>query len=151
MILDQLKNAHLYFALGKNFETGFQYLLNTNFENAEPGKYEIDGENVYAIIQEYNSKPLTAGKWEAHKKYADIQMIIDGKEKMGFSNSQKMIVTQEYHEEKDIMFLKGEGNFIQVEAGSFALFFPTDIHMPGIAVNLSTPIKKVVIKVKVQD
>lgn len=151
MIFDQLKNAHLYFSLGKNFETGFQYLMNNNFEGIEPGNYEIDGDNVYAIVQEYNSKPLTAGKWEAHKKYADIQMIIDGKEKMGFSNSQKMIVTHEYNEEKDVMFLKGEGSFIQVEGGSFTLFFPTDIHMPGIAVNLSTPVKKVVIKVKVQD
>lgn len=149
MIFDQLKNANLYFSLGERFHKAFEYLLNTDFTNIEPGKYEIDGENVFALVSTYDTKPITSGKWEAHKKYADIQFILDGKEKIGYSNSAKMIVTQEYNEEKDIMFLKGEGNFLTVEHGNFAVFFPTDVHMPGIAINLSTPIKKVVVKVAV--
>ncbi|MCX7798595.1 MAG: YhcH/YjgK/YiaL family protein [Melioribacter sp.] len=151
MIFDQLKNANLYFPLSKRIQTAFEYLLNTNFETLEAGKYEIDGENIYAVIQNYDTKPITAGKWEAHKKYIDIQYIVSGKEKMGYSNPTKMIVTEEYNEEKDVMFLKGDGNFLIAEAGHFAVFFPTDVHMPGIAVNLSTPIKKVVVKVRVEE
>lgn len=151
MVFDQLKNAQLYFAFGDRMKAGLEYLLNTDFAATEPGKYEIDGDNVFALVQEYNSKPMTSGKWEAHKKYADIQFIVSGKEKMGYSNSQKMIVTVDYNEEKDISYLKGEGIFLTVEEGSFAIFFPSDIHMPGIAVNLSTPVKKVVVKVKLEE
>lgn len=149
MIFDILKHAELYFPLHEKMKVAFDYLRNNDFDNIEPGNYEIDGEDVYAIVQQYDSKPLSAGKWEAHKKYLDIQYVHSGKEKMGYSNSQKMIVTQEYSSYNDIMFLKGEGNFLIAEAGTFAIFLPTDIHMPGIALNLSTPVKKVVIKIKV--
>lgn len=150
MIFDHLKNAHLYYPLGKRIQLALEYLSNTDFQNLEPGKYEIDGENVFAIVQNYDTKPITAGKWEAHKKYIDIQYIVSGKEKMGYSNPVKMIVTEEYNIEKEVMFMKGEGNFLIAESGYFALFFPTDVHMPGIAINLSTPVKKVVVKVKVE-
>jgi len=67
---------------------------------------------------------------------------------MGYSHKNKMIVTHEYDTEKDALYLKGEGNFLIAEAGYFAVFFPTDVHMPCIALNLSTPVKKVVVKVK---
>lgn len=151
MIFDQLKNSKNYYTLGENFTRAFEYLSSTDFTSLEPGKYEIEGENIFAIVQEYDTKPATAGKWEAHKKYADIQFIVFGKEKIGYSNFQKMIVTQDYNNEKDVMYLKGEGNFLTAESGYFALFFPTDIHMPCIALNISTTVRKVVVKVKVEQ
>ena len=149
MIFDQLKNASLYFPLGERIQKALEYLKNTDFSNIEPGKYEIDGEDVYAVVSQYDTKPVTSGKWEAHKKYLDIQYVLEGKEKIGYSFSNKTIVTQEYDDYKDIMFLKGEGSFLTVETGYFTLLFPSDIHMPGIAINISTPVKKVVVKVKV--
>jgi YhcH/YjgK/YiaL family protein len=147
MIYDQLKNAELYFQVNERFQKAFEYLRSTDFNNVEPDKYTIDGDNIYAIVQHYDTKPITSGKWEAHKKYIDIQYIVSGKEKMGYSHKNKMIVTHEYNTEKDALYLKGEGNFLIAEAGYFAVFFPTDVHMPCIALNLSTPVKKVVVKV----
>lgn len=148
MIFDQLKNAEIYFPINEKFKKAFDYLKSVDFINTEQGKYEIEGEDIYAIVQQYDTKPLTSAKWEAHKKYIDIQYIVSGKEKMGYSHKNKMIVTQEYNEEKDALYLKGEGNFLTAESGYFAIFFPSDVHMPGIALNLSTPVKKVVVKVK---
>ncbi len=148
MIFDQLKNAHLYFPLGERIQKALEYLMSTDFSGIEPGKYEIDGEDIYAVVSQYDTKPITAGKWEAHKRYLDIQSVVEGKEKIGYSFSNKTIVTQPYDEYKDIMFLKGEGNFLIAEAGYFTILFPSDIHMPGIAMNISTPVKKVVLKVK---
>lgn len=148
MIFDQLKNAELYFQINNRFRKAFDYLRSNDFDNIEPGKYEIDGEDIYAIVQQYDTKPMSSGKWEAHKKYIDIQFMVSGKEKMGYSHKNKMIVTHEYNSDKDALYLKGEGNFLVAEAGYFAIFFPTDVHMPCIAINLSTPVKKVVIKVK---
>lgn len=151
MIFDQIKNAELYFQINERFKKAFEYLRTTNFENVEPDKYTIDGDEIYAIVQQYDSKPLTSGKWEAHKKYIDIQYMVSGKEKMGYSHKNKMIVTHEYNKDKDALYLKGEGNFLTAEAGYFAIFFPSDVHMPCIALNLSTPVKKVVVKVKVDS
>ncbi|MDQ7818208.1 MAG: YhcH/YjgK/YiaL family protein [Melioribacteraceae bacterium] len=148
MIFDQLKNAHLYFVISDRVKKAFDYLVSTDFENLEPGRYDIEGNDIYAIVQQYDTKPLTSGKWEAHKKYLDIQYMVNGKEKMGYSHKNKMIVTHEYNEGKDALYLKGDGNFLVAEAGYFAIFFPSDVHMPCIALNLSTPVKKVVVKVK---
>jgi YhcH/YjgK/YiaL family protein len=151
MIFDQIKNAHTYFAISERIKKAFEYLEATNFENLEPGRYDIDGNDIYAIVQQYDTKPITSAKWEAHKKYLDIQFMVNGKEKMGYSHKNKMIVTHEYNEEKDALYLKGDGNFLIAEAGYFAIFFPSDVHMPCIALNLSTPVKKVVVKVRVDS
>lgn len=148
MIFDRLKNAKQYFLLGENFEKAFNYLSSTDFSNIEPGKYEIDGENVFALVQEYNTKPYSAGKWESHRKYIDIQFIFAGKEKMGFTESTKVIVMEEYNDDKDCAIYKGEGNFIIAEEGHFAVFFPSDIHMPSMAINIPREVKKVVVKVR---
>ncbi|MHB8905410.1 MAG: YhcH/YjgK/YiaL family protein [Melioribacteraceae bacterium] len=148
MVFDCLKNAEQYFPLGEKIEKALRYLSNTDFTNIEPGTYEIDGENIFAIVQEYNSKPSSSAKWEAHKKYIDIQYMVSGKEKMGFTDSRKVIVLKEYHPNNDITLYKGEGNFLIAEEGHFAIFFPTDIHMPQLALNIPKEIKKVVVKVR---
>jgi len=148
MVFDQLKNAHLYFPLGERIAKALQYLANTDFKNVEPGTYEIDGENIFAIVQLYNTKPSSITKWESHKKYIDIQYMVSGKEKMGFTDSKKVIVMQPYHPGNDVAFHKGEGNFLIADEGQFAIFFPTDIHMPQLALNIPHEVKKVVIKVR---
>lgn len=148
MIFDQLKNAHLYFPLGERITKALQYLTNTDFTNVEPGTYEIDGENIFAIVQLYNTKPSSTTKWESHKKYIDIQYMVSGKEKIGFTDSKKVIVMKEYHPGNDISIYKGEGNFLTAVEGQFAIFFPTDIHMPQLALNIPHEVKKVVVKVR---
>jgi YhcH/YjgK/YiaL family protein len=150
MILDQLKNARLYFSTGERISKALQYLRSTDFSILEPGRYDIDGENIYALVSVYNTKPLSSAKWEAHKKYIDIQYVASGKEKMGVTSSDKVIPLEDYSENNDCTIYKGDGNYILVDEGSFAVFFPTDIHMPGLSINLPKEVKKVVIKVKVE-
>lgn len=150
MVFDRLKNASQYFPLGEGITKALQYLSQTDFTNLEPGKYEIDGENVFALVQTYNTKPFSAGKWEAHKKYIDIQYIFSGKEKMGFTETTKVIVMEEYNEENDYTIYKGEGNFLIADEGHFAIFFPSDVHMPSMAINIPKEVKKVVVKVKTE-
>ena len=151
MIFDRLKNVSQYFPLGEKIAKALQYLSKTDFTNVEPGKYEIDGDNVFALVQTYNTKPFSVGKWEAHTKYIDIQYIVSGKEKMGFTETSKVIVLEEYNEEKDYAIYKGEGNFLIAEEGHFAIFFPSDVHMPSMAINIPKEVKKVVVKVRVKE
>lgn len=150
MIFENIKHASTYYSLNERITKALQYLAQTDFTNLEPGKYEIDGENIYALVQTYNTKPFSSGKWEAHKKYIDVQYIVSGKEKMGFTETTKVIIMEEYNEEKDCTIYKGEGNFLIAEEGHFAIFFPSDIHMPGMAINIPKEVKKVVVKVKTE-
>ena len=150
MVYDNIKHASSYYSLGERISKALQYLEQTDFSNVEPGKYEIDGDNVFAIVQLNNTKPTSACKWESHKKYIDIQFIVAGQEKMGFSESAKVFVVEGYNKNKDCTIYKGNGNFLIANEGHFALFFPADVHMPGMAINIPKEIKKVVMKVKVE-
>lgn len=149
MIIDSLKNAGLYYGVSPRLKSAFEYLQKTDFEKMDPGKYEIDGTNVYALVQQYETKPLEQGAWEAHRKYIDVQYVYDGSELMGYSCREGMKVAKEYDESGDYLLFEGEGNFFKVEAGSFAVFAPEDVHMPCIAIAASAKVKKVVVKVAV--
>ena len=149
MITDKLSNSHLYSGLGERINKAFDYLNNSDFSKIEPGKYEIDGENIFALVNEYNTKDESEGKLESHKKYIDVQFVAKGKELMGYAPLGNQKVIDEYNEQNDITFFSGEQSFVKVDEGMFAIFFPTDIHMPGIKFGEKSYVKKVVIKVKV--
>ncbi len=149
MIIDKLTNSHLYSGLGERINKAFDYLKKTDFAKTDLGKYEIEGDNVFALVNEYNTKDESDGKLEAHKKYIDVQFVAKGEELMGFALLENQKVIDEYNEQNDITFFSGEKSFTLVKEGMFAVFFPTDVHLPGIKVNEKSYVKKVVIKVKV--
>jgi len=149
MIIDRLSNSNLYSGLGERINKAFDYLKKTDFSKTELGKYEIDGDNIFALVNEYNTKNENEGKLEAHKKYIDVQFVAKGSELMGYAPLGNQKVIDEYNEQNDITFYSGEKSFTQVDEGMFAIFFPTDVHLPGIKVDKKSYVKKVVIKVKV--
>jgi len=149
MIIDKLSNSNLYSGLSERINKSFAYLKETDFSKIELGKYEIDGDNIFALVNEYNTKDESEGKLEAHKKYIDVQFVAKGSELMGYAPLGNKKIIDEYNEQNDITFFSGEKSFIQVDEGMFAIFFPTDVHLPGIKVNEKSFVKKVVIKVKV--
>lgn len=149
MIIDKLSNSHLYSSLSERITKALAYLKQTDFSNKELGKYDIDGDNIFVLLNEYNTKDESEGKLEAHKKYIDVQFVVKGSELMGYAPFQNQKVINEYNEQNDITFFEGERSFTKVDEGMFAIFFPTDLHMPGIKVQKSEYVKKVVIKVKV--
>ena len=115
----------------------------------EPGRHELDGDKVFALVQQYQTKPLAEGKWEAHRKYIDVQYVAAGVEKIGWAPVSRLKVTELYDETKDVAFYTGKGDFVTVPAGWFVILFPEDAHMPSIAVDAPSPVTKVVVKVKV--
>ena len=106
MIADHLDHAELYGPLGERFRLAFQYLKETDFSKIALEKQIIRGEEIFALPQQYETKPQSVGKWEAHRRYADIQYIVSGRERMGISNIAQMRVTEKYDAEKDFMFLE---------------------------------------------
>lgn len=147
MIIDNIKNAEQYFSYGERFQKALEFLSATDITLLENGTHELDGKNIYAMISEYDTKPLTEGKWESHKKYYDVQFVATGEEKIGYVFKDKVKLLKDYDAETDFMLWKGEGDFLTVKAGDFLILGPDDIHMPSIQINGPSKVKKVVIKV----
>jgi YhcH/YjgK/YiaL family protein len=148
MIVDKAENLNLYTHLGAKFQKGFNFILDPELMLLDNGRYEIDGDNVYALVSEYKTKVESEGKLESHKKYIDIQFLAKGNELIGYTpfNNQELIT--EYDEAKDFQLFNGDKFFINLHQGMFAVFFPYELHMPGIISSKQTYVKKVVIKVK---
>lgn len=149
MIIDQLKNAHLYYGMSKKIAIALKFLEENNLSAMSSGRYAVDGDEIFALFQSYMTKDIQECKWEAHRRYIDVQFILQGREKMGYTGLEKMEVIQDYDEETDVVFLEGEGDFFIVPTGYFAIFAPDDAHMPGIAADTSEPVKKFVVKIKI--
>ncbi|MBL7973099.1 MAG: YhcH/YjgK/YiaL family protein [Prolixibacteraceae bacterium] len=149
MILDKLENADQYAGISENLKKGFEFLKNTNLSVLETGRHEIDGDNAFALVSEYESKVQEDCRPEAHQKYADIQYIISGKEAIGFATLNGQTVTSEYNPDKDIVFFSGETSPLILDAGMFAVFYPQDVHRPCMQIDGPVKVKKVVVKVRV--
>jgi YhcH/YjgK/YiaL family protein len=146
MVFDLLANAHLYAALGPRIARGLEFLANTDLAHLPVGRHEIDGSQLYALVSEYQPKPLAQGKWEAHKRYADLQFVASGVERFGVAPLGQM-QSGDYIPEKDISWLTGEGDILTVRAGQFLILWPGDAHMPGLESGVPGTVRKIVVKV----
>ncbi|MCX5751093.1 MAG: YhcH/YjgK/YiaL family protein [Candidatus Saganbacteria bacterium] len=148
MIIDLLDNAEMYYNFYPYLKQALKYLKETNFPDFKPGKFDIDGTNLYGMINEYETIPKEKGVWEAHRKYTDVQFILQGQEMMGYAPIGTLKVSKEYQEKEDYLLLEGSGSFFTVKPGMFVVFGPEDGHQPGLAINSPSHIKKVVLKVR---
>jgi YhcH/YjgK/YiaL family protein len=154
LILDQLSHCDFYRRLSDHFAAGFDYLRQTDLAKIPDGRYAIRGDDVLAIVQSYTTRPIEQGRWEAHRRNADIQLVIAGRERMGVAPLERMKTQQPYEAASDLEFFTDDsraGQFVLVEQGSFAIFLPQDVHMPSMAIDggALAPVKKVVVKVRV--
>ena len=149
MVIDRIENAPLYYAIHPRFKSAFDYIRQIDINTIPAGRHEIDGENMYALVQEYNTKLKEEGKWEAHRRYIDLQYVVQGAEGMGYANIHHL-QQGDYDANKDFLPLFGEGDQVVLKSGYFVLLFPEDAHMPGMAIGNPKPAKKVVIKIAVQ-
>ncbi len=150
MVYGNIDNWENYQCLNENFNKAFQFLINNDLKELPVGRYDIYGEEVFAMVQEYDTKDEEEGKYEAHKKYIDIQYMVQGEEKVGYAFVENIETCLPYDSEKDFMLLEGKKEFFFLREKEFYIFFPEDAHMPGIAKGNKTRVKKVVIKVKAQ-
>ncbi len=151
MIKDNLCNCALYFGAHKNFEKAFDFIKTAINENYPVGKYELDGTDLYAFVQEYTSKLQSDAKNEGHRNYIDIQFVILGEEVIEVCDKNSSQIKTEYNPEKDVEFYfdAEKPTSCILNSGEYAILFPHDIHKPGIALNGNqVSVKKVVVKVK---
>lgn len=148
MIIDNVKNRRLYETAHPLFSQAFDFIKAYLAEPKPVGKYELLGDALFAMVQEYDSK--ADGKMEVHNEYIDLQFVAEGEEKILWAEREGLDVLTPFEDGVDAAFLSDGDRpaALHLRAGDFAIFYPSDAHKPGLAVNASAPVKKIVVKIK---
>lgn len=153
MITSTLTHLHWYKTLSPNFEKAIDYALSTDFSALTTGKYAVDGENVLAIVNEYTTKPVAECESESHREYADIQIMLTGAERFGYTPLTDQQAYQPYSPARDVALYsiaQEDLSYITLRPGQFIIFFPSDIHQPEVFDRQPDLVRKVVLKVALQ-
>lgn len=149
--IDKQEFARQYHANKAYWDKAFAFLKNNDLNNIAKGKYPIDGDNVFASVTTDSTKNFDKTNWESHKKYIDLQYVIDGEELIGVYPVSKATVTREYDEKREAANYSADGKLYSAKPGTFFIFFPSDAHRPNITPGGNKVDKKIVIKVKYAD
>ena len=145
MIIDRLDNWKIYANVNPLFRKAFEFLEKSDLAAMECGRYDIEGDDAYAMVQEPEGKTEATAKVEVHRKYIDIQYVVTGNEKMGWIPLCGMGHDEGFDDKKDCGFFSDKPMaWFPVRPGCFALFFPQDAHAPCVGEGTC---RKVVIKV----
>jgi biofilm protein TabA len=140
-----------YFKKKERWDKAFNFLKSNDLSGLELKRYDIDGDNLYAPVSEYLTKNEEDARYEAHQKYIDIQYVVSGKELIGVAPmTRKKDFLEPYNAVKDVEFLTvTEGKNCLALPDRFFIFFPEDAHRPGIKDGENSPVRKIVVKVKI--
>jgi YhcH/YjgK/YiaL family protein len=128
MIADTLENIRHYGIPVEGLEEALAWLEGEDLQSLEPGRYPLGDSGAVAILAAGQTVPEQEEEWEAHRRFADLQVVLSGEEVMGFSPLAGMIPKGEYSGKDDCVLLEGPGNFMLVRAGGFVVFTPGDAH-----------------------
>jgi biofilm protein TabA len=148
MIFCNLATAGRYIALHPLFFRAFEYIRHTDLRALAPGRYNIVGEDLFAIVEHVVGRSPADAQLECHRRYIDIQLVLDGDEQMGWKAlTDCRDPAGDYSMEKDIRFFRDAvASWIAVPPDHFCIFFPEDAHAPLVG---DGPIRKVIFKIAV--
>lgn len=148
MIFSSLSQSFRYAALHPLFRRAFDYIRDTDLHGLAPGRYPLEGDDLIVIVEQAPGKAREAAKLEAHRRYIDIQLVLEGDEAMGWKPLADCLnPVDEHSAEKDIRFFHdAPASWITVPPGHFCIFFPEDAHAPLVGEGV---IRKVIFKVAV--
>ena len=146
MIIDTLEHKGRYSHLSPLLAKGLDVIR--EYAGRPPGRYEIDGNRLYLMVQEYQTKELADSVWESHREYADVHYIVSGEERMGYAGAAALETVSPYDEAQDAELYAGSGSFFSCTAGTFTVLFPWEPHMPGVAAEGPANTRKIVVKVQ---
>lgn len=151
MIYDRVSRLQNYRSLSPLMAKAIDYAMTTDLNALPIGRHDVSGDDIYIAVHEYTTKPAAAAKFEAHRKYVDLQIILRGVEAMDVVDIDGLTVREPYAEANDAAFYARPANAQRtvVSAGKFTIFLPHDVHAPTIAVGEPAAVRKVVLKIKV--
>ena len=149
MILDTLQNSAAAEALHPHFPKSFARLRELVLQTDLPeGRVDIEGDDIFAVVMKGFGKPREDARMETHRRYIDIQYIVEGEDLMGWMPLAESRAPLGYDDKKDVEFYKDRpACWLNVRQGQFVVFFPADVHAP--TANEGQPFTKIVVKVAV--
>lgn len=149
MIHDHIANAGRYRAIHPRIAAALRY-LETFDESTPDGRYDLEGDDVFARPHSYTTEPEDRRRWETHRRYVDVQYLVSGRERIYHAPATQLSGALPYDPEKDVVHYAGpagEVSDLVLRAGEFAVFFQDDAHKPSVAVDEREPVRKIVVKV----
>lgn len=151
MIVDRIDRIENYNGLAECFREAVAFAL--SLSDKPTGRYDYDklpAGTVYALVQEGETQPKEDGQVEAHQRYIDVQLMLDGGETVYYTDIDGLKETVPYSEEKDIAFYEAGGQPARIEKGMFYVALPHDGHMPCRELDGAGKYRKVVLKIKIK-
>lgn len=148
MIYDTFENIGLYCKEGSALHKAIVYAR--DFDLSLPdGEHEVEGRNIFAKVMTYETNPAEERKFESHKKYTDVQVILEGAERMDVSLEQDLEPLGAYRSDDDVIKLKAPDTYssIVMNPHMFVVFFPQDVHRPNCNLNGVSKNRKICMKV----
>ncbi|MBQ8668658.1 YhcH/YjgK/YiaL family protein [bacterium] len=148
MIIDKIENIGNYPQIPEyivNFIKGLS-------EDTECMRYELIDED-FVNVETYTTKLISDAKFETHNNYVDIQLLLDGEERIYLTSREGLNESAPYNPEKDITFYTNsieQADFVTLDGSNFVLIYPHEAHAPQVSLsNKSMPVKKAVAKVRI--
>lgn len=151
MIAGSLETLNNYGTINPGFEAAFQLIRKSIANNEADGKYESE-KGLYYLVLTYEARPVAEGEFETHRKYIDVQYIVEGIERMQWLPLCRKGEGKGYNPEKDVEFYTDVPDSTEIIAasGEFYIFMPDDVHKPSLRLeNKAAKVKKIVVKVPV--
>ena len=153
LVLDK-KHISKYLGMDARLDAGLRMIAEGLVEGQADGKY-IDSDRMYHNIETYQTKSHEMTRYEAHDKYIDIQYLRAGQERIDVLASRDGLKETERNEDADLFFYEAEdmvkGHQVSMKAGMLAVFYPEDVHRPGMCLDQTETVEKIVFKIKVDE
>ena len=148
MIIDRLENRSSLYDLPPRLARAVEYLRATDLLSIATGRHDLDGDNLFALVQDYTTRPPEECVWEAHRRYIDVQFVAAGVERIGHAVLSDMREREAYDATRDVTFFEPGSEFVLLRAGMFAILGPDDVHSPGHVAGAPTHVRKIVVKAR---
>ncbi len=150
MIVTDLRHIGHQVLMTTAIKKAIDFLGRTDIHSLVDGRVEIDGEQIYAIVQRYETVTTDTPRLEYHKKYIDIQYVVSGEEVIGWAPAEGLTVTEAYNPDSDVCFgtvPEDTMTRVYLQAGQVMVLYPEDGHAPKLAAGAPSSVFKIVIKV----
>lgn len=151
MIHDRIANAALYAGASPRLAAAFAFLSRGDVAALPPGRYPIEGDDVFALVQTYDTRDPEPRRFETHRRYVDVQYLAEGSERIGLADPATLRCTEPYDAAKDAEFLTGQGVDVPLSRGQFMVLYPHEAHQPCLHPDdRPVPVRKIVVKVRAE-
>ena len=155
MIFGHISAKETKIAYAAPIQEAIRWCRETDISQMGESRFLLKGEDMIALICDRITGPISEKLPEVHRKYAELQYIAEGSELMGFYPDQgDNELLCDCLEEKDTLYYKenpqSEEKMLLMTPGTYAVFFPEDVHRPFCQVNSPARVKKIVIKIALQ-